>query len=159
MQIFCLIISILLFFAGGSIYVLYRSLSLRMFFWFKELGVYHTILSIRDAFGFYKLPDWVVYSLPDGLWMSSYIILTAQLWHKNYSNEALALPLTLPLFVNVSELMQALGLFPGTFDINDIVCYDIPVIIYILKFVYEKNNSIIHFCPDNGNVSVNGSRI
>lgn len=103
------------------------------------------------------MPDWVVYSLPDGLWMSSYLLLMYVLWYKNTSWERFVFPMLLPIFMNVTEVLQGLGLFPGTFDIYDIMCYDIPVVIFILKYYYEKKNSIYDFCLNNRNVSVNGS--
>lgn len=48
----------------------------------------------------------------------------------------------LPLFMNITEILQGFNLFPGTFDIVDILCYDIPVIVYILNYIYGHENEM-----------------
>lgn len=148
-----------MFFTGGFIYLLYRSLTLRMFSWLKSLGLYQTVLSWRESSRFYSLPDWGIYSLPDGLWMCAYLLLMYVLWYKKTTRDALAFPLMLPLFMNITEILQGFNLFPGTFDIVDILCYDIPVIVYILNYIYEKKYSINCFCHNNRRIPVDGSRV
>lgn len=64
-----------MFLTGGFIYLLYRSLTLRMFSWLKTLGLYQMVLSWRESLGLCHLPNWVIYSLPDGLWMGAYLLL------------------------------------------------------------------------------------
>lgn len=43
----------------------------------------------------------------------------------------LSLALPLPISAVVLEFMQLFGLCPGTFDIYDVVCYVIPIIIFV----------------------------
>ena len=159
MRFVAFIISFFMFLTGGFIYLLYRSLTLRMFSWLKTLGLYQMVLSWRESLGLCHLPNWVIYSLPDGLWMGAYLLLMYMLWYKITTWDALAFPLVLPLFMNITEVLQGFDLFPGTFDIIDMLCYDIPVIVYILNYIYEKKYSINCFCHNNRGIPVNGSRV
>lgn len=65
-------------FIGGCLYLLYRSDSLVMFRWCQSLGVYDFIISLRPQ-GHYD--NWLVYSLPDGLWMLAYVLLMGAIWN------------------------------------------------------------------------------
>lgn len=51
-----------MFFTGGFIYLLYRSLTLRMFSWLKSLGLYQTVLSWRESSRFilYRIGSFTV---------------------------------------------------------------------------------------------------
>lgn len=153
------VVSLLLFLTGGLLYVLYRSLSLRMFLWIKALGLYPTVLLWRKTAKVCDMPGWVIYSLPDGLWMASYLLLMCVLWYRETSWAAFLFPMLLPLFMNVTEFLQGLGMFPGTFDAVDLICYDIPVFIFVLKYIYERKNSIACFCRDNRVLPFGGGRL
>jgi len=69
-----------------------------------------------------SLGGWVVYSLPDGLWLFSYILLMGCIWNFNLKRSFYA---SFPLaFIAIgSELLQILGWVPGTFDVVDLLCY------------------------------------
>lgn len=75
------LLSSLLFLIGGFIYIAFRSTSLLMFKWFDILGLSNAIYTIRAGVSDYKIASsWILYSLPDGLWTLSYIIVMAALW-------------------------------------------------------------------------------
>ena len=101
-----------------------------MFVWFKKIGLLSFIISLRNE-NWPILPDWAAFSLPDGLWMFSYLLFMKAIWYKNTTIQALVFPLILPLIANTTELLQGINCFPGTFDYLDIICYNIPVIIYL----------------------------
>ena len=106
-------------FMGGCLYLLYRSDSLVMFRWCQSLGVYDFIVSLRPQAHY---DNWLVYSLPDGLWMLAYVLLMGAIWNFNVKKSLLA---SLPLAVVAigSELLQIPRWIPGTFDIVDLFCY------------------------------------
>lgn len=158
MRYFYTILALVVFCIGGLIYVIYRSLTLQMFVWFKHLGLYPLIITFRYR-NWPVLPDWVVYSLPDGLWMLSYLLIMKVIWYKKATKQALVLPLILPCFMNLTEILQAINYFPGTFDYLDLICYNIPVIIYLILYAYERKTSFNNLRSCNGTFLDNSGRI
>lgn len=136
-RLFTLLLSLLSLFIGGCLYLMYRSDSLVMFEWCKTLGIYDMVLNLRPE---KKLGGWVVYSLPDGLWLFSYILLMGSIWRFNLKRSLYA---SSPLVVIAlgSELLQIPGWIPGTFDVVDLLCY---LVACWLGYVYLKSiNSLI----------------
>ena len=114
---------------GGGIYLLYRSHTLVYRLWpehWLNMGQWRsTALNV---------PDSVVYNLPGALWSLSYILIIDGLDIGTDLEKRLLWTSVIPLVGAVSELLQALGMMPGVFDICDFCCYAIPYIIYaILK--------------------------
>ena len=125
------------FFCGGVIYVLYRNTNLRMFSWFKQLGLSSFIAHIRENTNL-TLPDWVVYSLPDGLWMCSFFFAMQVIWLNDNSRLLLYTTLILPLFIVLTEILQYFDVFPGTYDTIDLIGYILPIIIFLIHFHYGQ---------------------
>src|SRR5262245_21021918 len=67
---------------GGAIYLLWRDTSLLMFRWLEELHLSQLILSARNssAIQSVRLPDWVLYSLPNALWVLALVSAAGLLW-------------------------------------------------------------------------------
>lgn len=133
------ILSTMFFFCGGVIYVLYRDTNLRMFSWFKKLGLSSFIAHVRENVVI-SLPDWVVYSLPDGLWMCSFFLAMRVIWLRDNSRLSLYTTLILPVFIVLTEILQYFNFFPGTYDVIDLICYILPILIYLIHFHYGKKN-------------------
>lgn len=124
---------------GGLIYLLFRTSTLTMFSWLKYFGLSETVNGFRNstlAFGD-KLPDWILLSLPDGLWVFSYVCLMLLVWHNSLNNKTFLWVLFAPLLAISSELGQLLGLIPGTFDIVDLILYLLGM---TLPFIFFKNS-------------------
>ena len=100
---------------GGLIYILFRTDSLVMFKWFAALSLDKPIEYLRDSTLTVKnhLPDWFLFSLPDGLWIFSYITF---------------------------ELGQLFNIVPGTFDAIDLIFYIAGA---VFPLVFFKNNLLI----------------
>ena len=126
-----IIISIILFFLGGIIYLGYRSKTLLMFKWVNSLNISDTITSWRSFSTQYPLSDWVLYSLPDGLWLLSYMILIDAVWGTDSKGLSYWLYI-LPFIGIASELIQIILPIMGTFDYIDLTCYISAVLIYKL---------------------------
>ncbi len=125
------ILSLLLLFIGGMIYVLYRPQNILLFRITDVLGIGTFISSIRESSSFVILPSICINSVPAGLWTASYLILM-YCNTKFYSKKTrMMLSLPLPVSMIVLEFMQLFGWCPGTFDFNDLICYVIPLIIFI----------------------------
>ena len=107
--------------AGGMIYVLWRSDTLLMFAWFDALGMRPAVGMLREyaALHFQALPHWVVFSLPQALWLFSGILYFQCIWRG--ANAASSMLWT-GAFVAIAfgfELGQLLNLVPGYFDVWD----------------------------------------
>jgi hypothetical protein len=107
---------------GGLIYILGRHETLKMFHWFQLLHldtyIYHLRL-VYQASITSSLPSWVLYSLPDALWMYSFTSAVLLSWKRKLSFYLL-IPFTLGAG---SELGQYAHLVRGTYDSNDLICY------------------------------------
>lgn len=125
------IIALLLILTGGMIYVLYRPESLLLFRVTDSLGITPLIDILRSNSSRVMLPSFMINSLPAGLWTASYLLMMyiTTKFHTRRIRLMLALPL--PVMAIVLELMQFFGWCPGTFDIYDLICYIVPLFIFI----------------------------
>lgn len=125
------IIAILLILTGGMIYVLYRPESLLLFRVTDSLGITPLIDILRSNSSRVMLPSFMINSLPAGLWTVSYLLMMyiTTKFHTRRIRLMLALPL--PISAIALEFMQLLGWCPGTFDIYDLICYIVPLCVFV----------------------------
>lgn len=118
---------------GGLIYLGFRDTTLIMFHWFFNLGLedfiyrYRLYLSEID----FDWPIWLIFSLPNVLWLISGILLFDAIW----SNSGFKQPLIwVAIFCSIAifaEIFQYFGIIPGTFDLLDLLPM---VLIFLLYF-------------------------
>ena len=132
------ILSFLLLGIGGSIYLLFRPKTLLMFKWVESLGLSEHIDRLRDMVSNITLNHITLYSLPDGLWLASYIIVVNTIVSKSNKHNLLFWSVRLPLIAIILELLQIPGIIPGVFDVFDLICYITPLIIYLIYLKHEK---------------------
>lgn len=125
------IISFLMIFLGGMIYILYRPENILLFKVTDCLEITPLIDIARSNASLLQLPSFFVNSLPAGLWAASYLMMMyiSTRFHTRKVRLMLALPL--PISAIVLEFMQLVGWCPGTFDIYDLICYIVPLIIFV----------------------------
>jgi len=134
---------------GGMVYLSFRSNTLVMFSWFDKINLLEPISELRlitlplSA----NLPNWFLYSLPDGLWLFSYLTVLLVIWDNTISKQNIQWFFLVPILAIFSEIGQLSGIVPGTFDITDLLFYlggsILPILIFTnLKTItyYEKNN-------------------
>ena len=116
---------------GIMIYLLYRPQNLLAFKIVDALGLSHVIDNLRFSFSVFQLPPFVINSLPAGLWTTSYLMMMyiTTKFHTRRNRLMLALPI--PIMAIVLEFMQLCGWCPGTFDIYDLICYIVPLFVFI----------------------------
>jgi hypothetical protein len=124
-----LVLSFISLVLGGLIYVLYRQKSI-IFLSFIANHTENRMTDIRSNINLSQLADWIIYSLPDGLWLFSYMLFVDCLWQKSKSR--LFWILILPIIAILWEFGQKASICQGTFDINDLLSYLIVVIIFLL---------------------------
>lgn len=138
------IIAMMALSVGGMIYVFFRPESIIMFKWFPLLGVVHKQVSVFHTI---HLPDFLVYSMPDGLWLFSYILLIGVIWNFNY-HRCLFMIMLLPVYAITHEILQLYHLVPGYFDILDFVVYVVATLVGIsvlvmFNHVYKLKNQVL----------------
>lgn len=116
---------------GGTIYLLYRPKNILLFSTLNEMGIMPRLEAIRKSAELYHLPNFVVYSLPAGLWTASYLMAMYMMTKHCTRRTRLSLSLPLPISAIASEFMQLFDLCPGTFDVDDLICYIIPIVIFL----------------------------
>lgn len=122
---------------GGGIYILYRPETLLMFRWTDALHLNRFVENIRQLMSIYTPSDFIKYSLPDGLWSIAYFLIMLSIWGK-IGKESVAWLCLMPIFALVSEFMQLTPLIPGRFDVLDVVCYSVPLIMLIAIIIIKK---------------------
>ena len=126
---------------GGLIYILFRAESLKMFTWFEAMGLSDFIKNIRKARVF-SVPEWVIFSLPDALWLFSFSNIMLILWGYKLSKQSIIWIFAAPIIGLISEFGQAVSVVPGTFDLLDLIflffASILPFIIFNKTINYEK---------------------
>ena len=131
---------------GSLIYILFRSSSLKMFIWFERINILDVIENIRNFTFIYSnnLPNFILYSLPDGLWLFSYVSLVLYLWKNELKSENLFWVFSIPLISIISELGQIFKIIPGTFDIIDLLMYVLGTILPFIIYKKSITNNLLH---------------
>ena len=129
------ILSIILVSIGGCIYLMQRTTGILMFRIIDFLGLTDVVAGLRDSM--LQLPEFIVFSLPGGLWAASYILLSDAVFAGQPKLTRLAWGSLIPMIGLVSELLQAGGLCPGTADWLDAVCYGVPYVFYAVWMILK----------------------
>jgi hypothetical protein len=117
---FCL--SAIALLAGGIIYILFRTSKPVFFNWISSVGLDGWLNSARNRSLSLTplLPDWIVFSLPNGLWAFAYALLITAIWSGSKSPLRYFWMASIPLLVLGYEILQLAGIIPGTFCIQDV---------------------------------------
>ena len=132
------IISMSFLILGGFIYLLFRPKTLLMFRWFEFFRVDDYVDCLRGKVDSVILGEIVLYSFPNGLWISSYILLVNVVVSKKDKFKVLFWAILLPLVSIIFELLQVHKIIPGVFDLYDIIFYIFPLVVYLIYLRYER---------------------
>lgn len=121
---------------GGLIYILFRQETLQMFGWFDSINLLGIISELRELTIPMKkyLPEWFIYSLPDGLWVFSYVSGLMLVWDNHINKSNFFWIILIPFLSLSSEFVQFYNLIPGTFDLMDMTFYLIGAVLPIIIF-------------------------
>ena len=121
---------------GSLIYVFFRDSNLILFKWLEKIYISGPIFLVRSftyPISIY-LPNWFLYSLPDGLWIFSLISILLIIWKNTISKHNLFWFILIPTTVILLEIGQFFGFIAGTFDLMDIIFYLLGTILPFLIF-------------------------
>lgn len=121
---------------GGMIYIAFRAETLVIFKWLSKISITEPVKLLRQTTFSFKniLPNWFVFSLPDGLWLFSYVTLLLYLWDNEISKQNILWMIIIPLIAIFSELGQLLNFISGTFDPVDLTFYIFGTLLPFLIF-------------------------
>ena len=118
---------------GSYLYLKFRSETLLMFKWLENIGLDSIVSSIRNSsidFNSHQMKH-VIFSAPFGMWVISFCCFIGAIWHKDSSVSAIIWRLCVPFVAISSELLQFLGILPGTYDTIDLLVLILSTIIGI----------------------------
>ena len=128
------VFSNLILLVGGSLYLLFRSHNLEMFYWLRTIKLEQFFYQ-HDFNSTSKLISFCVYSLPNGLWLLSAVIFFGLIW-KNEKDIFFFYSFSFLLVSLLFEGLQLTKIIPGTFDFNDIF---ILVISFLIGMIVIYN--------------------
>ncbi len=140
---FCLILSITSLLLGGFIYLFFREHILSMFSWLRLINL-ESIFVQKKINSDSIFLSFCVYSLPNGLWSYSAIILFGVIWEES-KKTFLFYSTVFTLGNLLFEFLQLFKIIPGTFDFIDILVLLISLLAgiftYKLFFKGDSNES------------------
>jgi hypothetical protein len=118
---------------GSLLYMLARPSGLIAFQWFEAFGLGHALKVARAAVAPWsnRLPQFVRFSLPDGLWAFSFTRAMCLVWEDVWTRQSMSWILLGPVVAIGSELGQAIHIIPGTFDIMDLFAVGVACVIAV----------------------------
>ena len=107
---------------GGFIYLSYRTRTLVVFDLLDSLHLSCLVSLLRSDTD--NLAEWIKFSLPDGLWVFTYVLYIGIVY--SFKTDKCKLMVSvLPIIGIVSEFLQYARIIPGTFDVIDLLAYTI----------------------------------
>lgn len=125
---------------GCVIYLLFRSTTIALYQAACAIGLGSVIDHARMQTTHWVVPDFILFSLPDGLYCLSYVILIDALWPVEGTSKAIAASV-IPAAAVIHETGQGMRMVRGTFDAMDLCCYLVPWMLYLLYYIYYINLS------------------
>lgn len=128
-----IVLGLILITFGGMIYLSYRPTSILLFRVLDVVGLMPFIEDWRTMAFHWQPSEFVVYSLPGGLWSAAYILLVHALLEHHTAVLRITVASIIPMVGIVSELMQSAELLPGTYQLTDLWCYALPLFILLIS--------------------------
>jgi hypothetical protein len=119
---FVYLLAVCALFTGGAIYLLWRQDTLLFLSWLDAVRLSAPAETVRAySLPLYPyLPDWIVYSLPNGLWAFSYALFISYIWRDNDNPLKYMWYASVPALCIGWELLQYTGTIAGVFCYNDL---------------------------------------
>ncbi len=121
---------VMLLVCGCVIYLLFRSKNLFIYVWCMDLGCSSFVDYLRSSVHNWNIPDFIKFSLPDGLYSAAYLLIIDAIWYNDNSPKKYILLSIIPIITISNELLQYFGLVRGTYDYIDLICYMVPPLLF-----------------------------
>lgn len=124
-------------FVAIVIYVVFRNKNLILYKWIGvSTNSILTIFTGNIQSNNYFL-NWIIYSLPDGLWLYSLTTIMTLIWRNEASKIKYVFIYVGFTIAILHEFGQFLHIFRGTFDIGDIVAYIMAILFAIITIKFN----------------------
>ena len=127
---------------GIILYLLFRPTTIFLFRLTEMVGLKNIIEHLRSEIIQGKMPDWIIYNVPDGLWSFALTTTMLQHWENKVDLNNTFWIIFIPLFGISLELFQKWHLISGTFDMADIFAILIGFAFSISIFTRNIKTSI-----------------
>jgi hypothetical protein len=134
-----ILLATLTLFIGGMIYLLLRPDYLLMFSWLEFFGVGKMVDLLRsESMVFHRaLPNWVIYSLPQGLWAFSGVLYFDSVWKRPEAGHRVWI-LTFVVTALWAEVGQYMGYLPGHFGVYDFTVLTTSIGLAFCLFLFSR---------------------
>ena len=112
---------------GIAIYLVLRSETIHLYRWCASTLGTSWLEPLREYARGWAVPNFVRYSLPDGLYCASYILIADGIWASEKGWWKNVVVSAIPVVAMTHELLQLAGLARGTFSMADLLCYALPI--------------------------------
>lgn len=126
--------------AGAMVYLLFRTTSLLVFDWLQALCLLRWTLAARELCSGIHLPDWLLYCVPDGLWVYAVTGWMCLIWTRRPPLPWLLIGVVLGVG---GELGQLVGVVPGTYQHLDLVFYLLGFFTACLQLENDYETSLL----------------
>ena len=113
-------------FLCGMMYISFRPDTLKMFHFFKVFGLLDYLEELQHNPA--RVPSWMLYNLPDGIWLFAYSILIGCFWNFKIKDCWMFI-LVMPFICIPHEFLQGLGIMHGTYDSSDVLAYLLAIMV------------------------------
>ena len=129
-NIFCLFPLLL----GGLIYISFRDEDILLLYWLRKLNLNYSLLRYTINTDNNIIKSYIIYSLPNGLWLLSGMLIIGIIWKNKqfYFYLYTSILIFIALFIEISQIFNIIR---GTFDLIDI--FTIIVFSFIGIFYYK----------------------
>lgn len=124
---------------GTTIYLLFRPTTLKVFSWVRYLGWEEAVMGAQATVSTQAkiIPNWILFSLPDGLWAYSLTCSMLMIWRDSASSQRY-LWISMGLLLSLGgEFGQFVHLVPGVVDQLDVIVTFVMVLLALLWFKKE----------------------
>ena len=101
--------------------VIYATTRTEKLFLNKSLFPFLPIKIIRDFISHIHIPQWIIYSLPDALWMLAFMLVILMIWNFRLNRKSLPWVIIALLAGLFFEIGQGFHFVQGTFDPKDLI--------------------------------------
>jgi hypothetical protein len=110
---------------------------------------FHSIIPKQNYWSFFfsmKIPNWIKYNLPDGLWFYALLSAIGIVWQEVSSVNFVRWIFLSIVLTYLSEILQAFHIIPGTFDWFDLLAYTIALFsFYFINFKQINKQLLLTF--------------
>ena len=123
---------------GCAMYLVLRSDTIRLYQWCQATVGTGAIEPLREIAKGWNVPFFVRFSLPDGLYCLSYILIADGIMNGESGFWRYAIVTFIPVVALIHECLQYAGVAHGYFDPGDLIAYSLPLLAYIVYRVCAR---------------------